>query len=119
MPRTLTCLLLGVCLLTPLLPISPAEPQPAKPLRVGIIGCDTSHCTAFTKVLNDPKAEGDLAGFRVVAAYPGGSPDVKSSRDRIDGFVADLKTKFGVEIVDNIPDLLKKVDVVLLESVDG
>ena len=31
-------------------------------------------------------AEGDLAGIRVVAAYPGGSPDVASSRDRVEGY---------------------------------
>ena len=43
----------------------------AADLRIGIIGCDTSHVPAFTKAFNDPKATGDLAGFRVVAAFPG------------------------------------------------
>ena len=90
-----------------------------KPLRVGMIGLDTSHVVAFTKVLNDPKAKGDLAGIRVVAAYPGGSPDVASSRDRVAGFTRQLRDQFGVEIVDSIDALLAKVDVVLLESVDG
>jgi predicted dehydrogenase len=92
---------------------------PPKPLRAGIIGLDTSHVEAFTKVLNDPNAKGELAGVRVVAAYPGGSPDIPSSRDRIDGFTRTLRDKFGVEIVDSIDALLGKVDVVLLESVDG
>jgi predicted dehydrogenase len=116
--RALICLLVGVCLITPLVPGAAELPQD-KPIRVGIIGCDTSHCGVFTKMLNDPKAKDDLAGFRVVAAFPGGSPDVKSSRDRVDGFVADLKNKYDVEIVDSIEALLKKVDVVLLQSVDG
>ncbi len=90
-----------------------------KSLRAGIIGLDTSHVVAFTKVLNDPKAKGDLAGIRVVAAYPGGSPDVASSRDRVEGFTKQLRDTYKVEIVDSIDDLLSRVDVVLLESVDG
>ncbi|HEX8200182.1 MAG TPA: Gfo/Idh/MocA family oxidoreductase [Isosphaeraceae bacterium] len=90
-----------------------------QPLRIGIIGLDTSHVVAFTKVLNDPKAAGDLAGIRVVAAYPGGSPDVAASRDRVAGYTRQLREEFGVEIVDSIAALLEKVDVVLLESVDG
>ena len=28
----------------------------AEPIRVGVIGLDTSHAPAFIKVLNDPKA---------------------------------------------------------------
>jgi predicted dehydrogenase len=89
-----------------------------KVIRIGIIGCDTSHVPAFTNLFNDPKAEGDLAGFRVVAAFPGGSPDIPSSRDRVEGYTRQLRDK-GIEIVDSIPRLLEKVDVVLLESVDG
>ncbi len=90
-----------------------------KPLRVGIIGLDTSHVTAFTKVLNDPKAKPPLAGLKVVAAFPGGSPDVESSRTRVEGFTKTLRDTYKVEIVDSIDALLDKVDVVLLESVDG
>ncbi|HUY88083.1 MAG TPA: Gfo/Idh/MocA family oxidoreductase [Pirellulales bacterium] len=89
------------------------------PLRVGIIGLDTSHVVAFTSVLNDPKSEGDLAGVKVVAAYPGGSQDIPSSRDRVGMYANELREKFGVEIVDSIEALLPKVDAVLLESVDG
>jgi predicted dehydrogenase len=91
----------------------------ARPLKAGIIGLDTSHVVAFTNVLNNPKNAGDLAGIQVVAAYPAGSPDIASSRDRIEGFTKTLREKFMVEIVASIDDLLKKVDVVLLESVDG
>jgi predicted dehydrogenase len=93
--------------------------EPEKPLRAGIIGLDTSHVVAFTKVLNNPKAQGELAGVKVVAAYPGGSPDIAASRDRVAGYTKQLREEFGVEIVDSIEALLPKVDVVLLESVDG
>jgi predicted dehydrogenase len=94
-----------------------AADKPA--LKVGIIGLDTSHVVAFTKVLNNPEAKGDLAGFKVVAAFPGGSPDIESSRTRIEGYTTQLREKMGVEMVDSIDALLEKVDVVLLESVDG
>ena len=92
------------------------QPQP-KPLRAGIIGLDTSHVPAFTKLFNDSKAEGDLAGITIVAGYPGGT-DMPASKDRVAKFTEQVKG-MGVEIVDTIPQLLEKVDVVLLESVDG
>lgn len=92
--------------------------EPSRPLRAGIIGLDTSHVIAFTQILNNPKATGDLADVTVVAGYPGGSPDIPSSRDRVKGFTEQLRGK-GIEICDSIDGLLKKVDVVLLESVDG
>ena len=88
-------------------------------LRAGMIGLDTSHVVAFTRLLNDPEAEGPLARVRVVAGYPGGSPDIASSRDRVDRFTAELRDEYGVEIVDSIDELLGRVDVVFLESVDG
>ncbi len=88
-----------------------------KPLRAGIIGLDTSHVPAFTKLFNNPKAEGDLAGIKVVAGYPGGT-DMPASKDRVAKFTEQVRG-MGVEIVDSIPRLLEKVDVVLIESVDG
>ncbi len=91
----------------------------ATTLRAGIIGLDTSHVVAFTKLLNAAAPKPELAGVRVVAAYPGGSPDIPSSRDRVEGYTRELEQKFGVEIVGSIDELLSKVDVILLESVDG
>ncbi|HWB10363.1 MAG TPA: Gfo/Idh/MocA family oxidoreductase [Pirellulales bacterium] len=88
-------------------------------VRVGIIGLDTSHVVAFTSLLNKADNQGDLAGVKVVAAFPGGSPDVAASRDRVAGFTSELREKYDVEIVDSIEALLAKVDAVLLESVDG
>src|SRR5215510_11921292 len=88
-------------------------------IKVGMIGLDTSHVTAFTKLLNDKSDPNHVPGARVVAAFKGGSPDVESSRTRIDRFTAELKDKWGVEIVGSIEELCQKVDAVLLESVDG
>jgi predicted dehydrogenase len=90
-------------------------------LKAGIIGLDTSHVIAFTNVINaakDPAKDGDLGYLTVVAGYPGGSPDVASSATRVEGYTQKLHD-MGVEIVDSVPALVTKVDVVLLESVDG
>lgn len=86
--------------------------------RVGVIGLDTSHSTAFTKLFNDEAAAEDLAGFRVIAAYPHGSADIASSVNRIPGYTKDMQA-LGIEIVASIDELLDAVDVVLLETNDG
>ena len=96
--------------------VAQAQDQPAGVIRAGMIGLDTSHVPAFTRLFNNAK-EGDLASIRIVAGYPGGT-DIPASRDRVKGFTEQLR-KMDVEIVDTIPALLEKVDVVLLESVDG
>jgi len=87
-----------------------------KVIRLGIIGLDTSHVIAFTGHLNNPR---NNTGCKVVAAFPGGSPDFKASADRVGKFTADLRDKHGVEMVKTIEELCQKVDGVLLESVDG
>lgn len=86
--------------------------------RVGIIGLDTSHSTAFVKALNGPDANASFLGYKVVAAYPQGSKDIESSTSRVPAYTEEVK-KQNVEIVNSISDLLKKVDVVLLETNDG
>ena len=43
---------------------------------------------------------------------------VWTSADRLEGYTNEFK-QMGIEIVPSIDELLKKVDVVLLESVDG
>lgn len=92
--------------------------EEAKELRVGVIGLDTSHATAFAGLLNAKDVKSDLANCRVVAAYPKGSPDIVSSTKRVPAYTQKYRD-MGIEIVDSIPALLEKVDVVLLETNDG
>ena len=48
----------------------------AADLRIGIIGTDTSHVIAFSKVLNDPTSPDHIPGAKIVAAFKGGAGDV-------------------------------------------
>jgi Oxidoreductase family, NAD-binding Rossmann fold len=109
----LTCLL-ATLLMSLTLPSQAADPQ----LKIGVIGLDTSHATAFTKELNNPSAAPELANCRVVVAYPRGSADIESSVSRIPSYIEAVK-KMDVEVVDSIDALLKRVDCVLLETNDG
>lgn len=88
-------------------------------LRLGIIGCDTSHVTAFTEALNNPTNKNHIAGAKVVAAFKGGCPDNKFSAQRVESYAQTLRDKYGVKFYDRIEDLVTNVDAVLLESVDG
>jgi len=90
----------------------------AKVFRVGIIGLDTSHALAFTNGINGSGDKPGIEGFRVVAAYPKGSPDIESSVSRVPDYIEKMQA-MGIEIVDSIEDLLTKVDGILLETNDG
>jgi hypothetical protein len=94
-----------------------AQDRSTAPLKAGMIGLDTSHVPAFTRLFNTARPGDELAGIKLVAGYPGGT-DLPAIRDRVAKFTEQVKG-MGVEIVDSIPELLKRVDVVLIESVDG
>jgi predicted dehydrogenase len=91
----------------------------AADLRLGLVGTDTSHVTAFARMLNDAASPEHVPGARIVAAYKGGSPDNATSAKYIDRYTEELRSKWGVEIVPDIATLCSKVDGVLLTSVDG
>jgi hypothetical protein len=99
-----------------------AEPNTARtpeaPIKAGLIGLDTSHVPEVLKALSHVKPGGPLDGVKVVAAFPGGTRDNPHSWSRLKQFT-DSTRKAGVEIVDSIEELLKKVDAVILTSVDG
>ena len=116
--RTLI-LALAICWTVPAAPAGFAQTDSPQPVRVGIIGLDTSHVIEFTRIFNDPADPQHVPGVRVVAAFKGGSPDIDASRTRLDKFAAQLQEKWKIEIVSDIPTLCGMVDAVLLESVDG
>ncbi len=96
-----------------------ALPLSADDLRLGIIGTDTSHATAFTKILNDAASPDHVPGAHVVAALKGGSADIEESAGRVEKYAAELRDKWRVHFVGKISDLCPLVDGLLLESTDG
>ncbi|MBC7235716.1 MAG: Gfo/Idh/MocA family oxidoreductase [Chloroflexi bacterium] len=88
-------------------------------LRIGIIGFDTSHVPAFTKLLNDPRDPYYVPGAKVVCGYPSFSPDVESSYTRVEEFKQEMVNTWRVELVDSVEEVVARCDAVLLESVDG
>jgi len=87
-------------------------------LKIGMIGLDTSHATAFTKLLNDAITPFHVKGGKVLYAYPIMSPDFELSYSRIEQITKEVAS-FGVEIVSSIEEVAEKGDAILLESVDG
>ncbi|WCR25311.1 hypothetical protein L3476_18395 [Paenibacillus thiaminolyticus] len=88
-------------------------------LRIGIIGLDTSHVTAFTALLNDATHPYHVLGGQVVAAYQGGTPGLELSMSRLKAYTDELIGQYGVTLVPDLPSLAEQCDVLLLESVDG
>ncbi|MBA4105213.1 MAG: dehydrogenase [Pirellula sp.] len=77
-----------------------------------------AHALPWTKILNDPNAAGELADIKVVAGYPGGSTDIPQSMELLKAQLRPV-SELGVEMVDSIEEMLEKVDVVMILSIDG
>jgi predicted dehydrogenase len=114
MSRPSGLLAILLCCLAPIAAV--AEDRP--PVRVGVLGLDNYQAVAYTQLFNDPQAAGDLAGIRVVAAYPVGSPDIVESVEGLPKWKEQI-TRYGVEMVDSIDALLKRSDAVMIMSLDG
>ena len=91
----------------------------AKPVRIGVLGLDNYQAVAYTQLFNDPKASGDLAGVRVVAAYPApASDDIPESKESLPKWKEHI-VKFDVKLVDSVEELLRQCDAVMIMSLDG
>jgi predicted dehydrogenase len=88
-------------------------------IRVGLIGLDTSHASAFTGILHNPNDPFHIPGARVVAAYPGGSTDMPISLSRVEGFTRELQDAYGVRIMDAPEDVAEACDIVFILASDG
>ncbi len=87
--------------------------------RIGMIGLDTSHVEAFTKLLNDQNDPNHIPGGQVVAAYPGGSADFGLSISRVDNFTQKLHDEFNVNILESPEAVAECCDLVFIETIDG
>ncbi len=114
MPRSLPLLL---ALAFPLAASTLSAAGPA-PIKVGVIGLDNYQAVAFTELFHNTKAEGDLKGIKVVAAFPAGSPDIEDSVRELPKWTEGIQ-KLGVEIVKSPEEVLKRCDAVMVMGVDG
>ena len=112
------CIKLFVAFVLVSISVFQAEAEDTISLKVGMIGLDTSHSIAFTKVLNADDASAAVSNCKVTIAYPHGSRDIESSYSRIPGYTEQMK-EMGVKIAASIDEVLAEVDVVLLETNDG
>jgi predicted dehydrogenase len=87
-------------------------------LKIGLIGCDTSHCVRFSELLNSECPMPGLEGVRVVAAYPGGSESVDPGFVRREQFVAELR-RLHVPLVESIDEIAAMSDAMMILSADG
>ncbi len=108
--KFLSLLAASLCLLTT---------SQAADLRLGLVGLDTSHVTAFTEILHNEKAKDHVPGTRVVAAFKGGSADIPSSIGKVEEYTTALREKYGVKIYETIEQVCANVDAVLITAVDG
>ena len=88
-------------------------------LNIGIIGLDTSHVVAFTKLLNDKNHPFHVKGGKVVVAFQGGSPNFELSKSRLEKFTQELQENFHIKLVRSLEEVAEESDAILLESVDG
>lgn len=91
----------------------------SREVRVGFLGLDTSHAPTFAGIFHDPYNAGHIPGVRVVAAYPGGSPDMPISIGRVPGFAAELRDKYGVRIMGSPEEVADACDLIFILSCDG
>ncbi len=109
---------------------APIRARAAEPVRVGIVGFDNYQAVEYVQFFNNPKAEGDLAGLRVVSVWPVTSLDYPESATLTERWMkqlvslnpnpADSKDAAPpVAIVGSIDELLKGCDAVMIWSLDG
>ncbi len=88
-------------------------------LKLGLVGLDTSHVEGFAALLHDTKNVDHVAGGRIVAGFPGGSPDFALSASRVGGYTEKLRTDHGVKMYDSPREVADAVDAILHTTVDG
>ncbi len=88
------------------------------PVRLGMVGLDTSHVPEFTRLINGPSQVAPGGRVRIVAALPAGNPEFPLSRDRVEGYTEAVRN-LGVRLVSSLEELLEQVDGVMVQSVDG
>lgn len=89
----------------------------AQPIKVGIVGLD-AHAVPWTRIIHDTAAKPPISNMKIVAAIAAPSPDIPFSADNIAANTAAMR-QMGVEILDSVEELVRRVDAVMVLSIDG
>ncbi|MEC0128341.1 Gfo/Idh/MocA family protein [Paenibacillus pabuli] len=87
-------------------------------MNIGIIGLDSSHALAFTRILHESQ-ETLFSNVTVTAAYAGGSPDFPLSVSRVNTFAARMTQEYGVRLMPTAQHVAESTDAILILSADG
>lgn len=87
-------------------------------MNIGIIGLDSSHALAFTRILHG-RQESLFADVTVTAAYAGGSPDFPLSITRVNTFAGRMTKEYGVRLMPTMQQVAENTDAILILSADG
>jgi len=91
-----------------------------KPLKLGMIGLDTSHVAAFASILNNPEHPYHVPGGTIQVAYPGvASRDFELSWGRVAQYTGVLRDTYNVQLLDSEQAVAEQSDAILIVSVDG
>lgn len=90
-----------------------------QPLKIGMIGLDTSHCQTFARLLHDESDPNHIPGARIVAGCPAATPDWDKSAGRVDRFTTMLREEYGAAIFDRPEAVAEASDLVMITAVDG
>ena len=93
--------------------------MPTAPLKIGLIGLDTSHVEGFASLLHDDKNPDHVPGGRIVAGFPGGSADFPLSASRVGGYTQKLRDEHQVAMLGSPREVAAGVDAILHTTVDG
>ncbi|MDO3409965.1 gfo/Idh/MocA family oxidoreductase [Saccharibacillus sp. CPCC 101409] len=97
-----------------------AAPYMAPPAAAANPGAAGAAAQADRGAVTAPGPAPAFAGATLTAAWPGEpSPDFPLSAERLDGFVRELQSDFGVAMLDSIEAVAKECDAWMLEAVDG
>jgi hypothetical protein len=93
--------------------------MPSSLIKIGLVGLDTSHVEGFAALLHDSKNPDYVPGGRIVAGYPGGSPDFPLSATRVPGYTQKLRDEHGLTMLASPEAVAAGVDAILHTTVDG
>lgn len=82
-------------------------------MKIGILGLDTSHSPAFTRILRDQYPE-----HPVIGAWTGGNDAIPASRDRVAGFTSEMEA-LDVPVFGWPAEVAERADAILILALDG